>query len=69
MLPILLEINRRLSHPLYYSWNRHGAVLLGHVVVDATKAWLELTDNRAHNPVISTGPMAGAGVVSPLPQR
>jgi hypothetical protein len=44
MLPTLLEINRRLSHPLYYSWNRHGTVLLGHAVVDATEAWLEPTD-------------------------
>jgi hypothetical protein len=27
MLPTLLENNRRLSHPLYFSWNRHGTVL------------------------------------------
>jgi hypothetical protein len=53
MLPILLEINRRLSHPLY-PWNRHCTVLLGHAVVDATEAWLEPTDNRAHNRVVST---------------
>jgi hypothetical protein len=27
MLLTLLENNRRLSHPLYFSWNRHGTVL------------------------------------------
>jgi hypothetical protein len=54
MLPTLLENNRRLSHLLYFLWNRHGTVLLGHPVVDATVAWLEPTDNRAHNRVVST---------------
>jgi hypothetical protein len=25
------------SYALYYSWNRHGTVLLGHAVVDSTR--------------------------------
>src|ERR1700749_4381716 len=33
---------------------RPGAVLLGHAVVDATEVWLDPTDNRAHNRVVST---------------
>jgi hypothetical protein len=54
MLPTILENNRPFSHPLYFSWNRHGTVLLGHPVGDATVAWLEPTDNRAQNRVVST---------------
>ena len=42
------------SYALYYSWYRHGTVLLGHAVVDATEVWLDPTDNRAHNRVVST---------------
>jgi hypothetical protein len=42
------------SYALYYSWNRHGTVLLGHAVVDATEVWLDPTDNRAHNRVVTT---------------
>jgi hypothetical protein len=57
MLPTLLENNRRLSHPPYCSWNRHGTVLLGHAVMDATVAWLDPTDNRAHNRVVSKLPL------------
>ena len=44
------------SYALYYSWYRHGTVLLGHAVVDATEVWLDPTDNRAHNRVVSTAP-------------
>ena len=45
------------SYALYYSWYRHGTVLLGHAVVDATEVWLDPTDNRAHNRVVSTLPL------------
>jgi hypothetical protein len=44
------------SYALYYSWNRHVRVLLGHAVVDGTEVWLDPTDNRAHNRVVSTAP-------------
>ena len=30
---------------------------LGHAVVDATEVWLDPTDNRAHNRVVSTLPL------------
>jgi hypothetical protein len=60
MLPTLLENNGRISHLLYFSWNCLGTVLLGHTVVDTTVAWLEPTDDRAHNRVVSTLPLAVA---------
>jgi hypothetical protein len=30
--------------------NRHGTVLLGHAVIDATMAWLEPVTKRARGP-------------------
>jgi hypothetical protein len=47
--PLFSRTMATLSASLLFA-NRHGTVLLGHAVIDATMAWLEPVTKRARGP-------------------